>query len=185
MKKIALTMALLLAAIAAGAQTEKALEPGIQYRFGLGWKFTDPVGYQEVSPEIGLGYRIDGKNLFGITLQGDCGYTHNRRNAVDHRASEVPLLSVYLTHTHDFSAGPKSVYFEYKLGLSDLENQPGPRFGFEPGYRFLAAGRVPLRVGAVFDGSRVFYPGKHENGSGYEDHHALEWSVGLVLRVEL
>ncbi|MBR1706177.1 MAG: hypothetical protein IJ721_05225 [Bacteroidales bacterium] len=68
---------------------------------------------------------MDGKNLFGITLQGDCGYTHNRPDVVGHRASEMPLPGVSLTRTHDFSDGLKSAYFEYKLGLPDLEKSRG------------------------------------------------------------
>ena len=188
MKRLLCMLSLLLVAMGAGAQAPGeggALAPGIKYRFGISGKTAGFTTYLEASPEVGIGYRIDGRNLVGVSLQGECSFWRNKLNS-DRRPHECPMWNAYLFHTHDFSSGGRSFYVEYKLGLADLMTRPlGWHAGGEAGWRITAGRGTAVRIGAVFDAGHLSYPERAEGIGTLTAHRGMEYSAGVVVRVEL
>ncbi len=161
MKRQVITLCLLLTAVFAGAQENVGLKKGFIHTAGIGaaYKIND---HADVFPELGVGYRVNAKNAFGIAGQLDC---------------VVLKANLFLFHTYDFLSKPSSPYIEYKAGVYDLMSRPGWLLGVQGGYRFSVAKKIPLRIGLTVDVNQITL--LVDGGRKTE-----KVSIGLVLKTE-
>ena len=188
MKRILCMLSLLLVAAGAGAQAPGeggALAPGIKYRVGVGSRVTQNYSVLTESLDFGVGYRLDGQNVFGVVgqiCQDAVQVTQGARRTLD------TTFNLLVSYTHDFSPSFRSFYMGCNVGTVDVfGSRPGVHAGIEPGYRFLIGGRVPTRLGLLMDYERR---GTVPWGPSAENDMPAAVSkgvsiVGLMIRVEL
>lgn len=137
MKKCVLISFALLVTMLAAAQEKEGLKPGFVHSVGVGVDFCEGrVESVDVSPELGLGYRVNSRNTFGMTIQ------YNIRSN---------MANVFLTHTYDFMDTMSSPFLEYEVGVASVLRGPACHLGLEAGYRIALARKFPLRIGVSVD----------------------------------
>lgn len=164
MKKAVLTLMFLVSALILGAQEKNApLSRGFKFSIGAGVKYVTDWKEIDIAPELGFHYRLDTKNMLGVSVMYDC--VSNKEH----------ILALY---TYDFMNNKNSPFAECRLGVVNFfKKSAGGYLGMRAGWRCMIADKVPFRLGVTMDVDRV--PGRLNSGK------TTSLSLGIMLRTEL
>ena len=163
MKKAVLTLMFLVSALILGAQEKNALSRGFKFSVGAGVKYVTDWKEIDIAPELGFHYRLDAKNMLGVSVMYDC--VSNKEH----------ILALY---TYDFMNNRNSPFAECRLGMVNFfKKNIGGYLGMRAGWRFMIADKVPLRLGVTMDVDRA--PGRASS------EKTTLLSFGILLRTEL
>ena len=163
MKKVLLTVLVLFPMLMLSAQEKSALSPGFKFSIGAGVKYVSDWKEIDIAPEVGFHYRLDAKNMLGVSVMYDC------------ISNKEHLL---IMHTYDFLDKKNSPFAECRLGMVNFfKKNIGGYLGMRAGWRFMIADKVPLRLGVTMDVDRA--PGRASS------EKTTLLSFGILLRTEL
>ena len=163
MKKAVLTLMFLVSALILGSQEKNALSRGFKFSIGAGVKYVTDWKEIDIAPEFGFHYRLDAKNMLGVSVMYDC--VSNKEH----------ILALY---TYDFMNNRNSPFAECRLGMVNFfKKNIGGYLGMRAGWRFMIADKVPLRLGVTMDVDRA--PGRASS------EKTTLLSFGILLRTEL